>query len=62
MTETKSKRLKRLKARANNLYKEMTRATMDSEEAHARFHKNSTAYAKVLKQIEQELHNEKITK
>jgi hypothetical protein len=59
--DTKSKRIKRLKNRANTLYKEMTRAMADSEEAHSRFHKHSMAYAKVLKQIELEQSNEKTT-
>lgn len=54
----KAKRIERLKRRANTLYKEMTRAMKNSEEAHAHFHKNSMEYAKVLKQIEQEQTNE----
>lgn len=49
-----NKRLKKMKRKANNLYKEMTQALTDAEEAHKRFHSKSTAYAKLLKEIEVE--------
>lgn len=49
------KKIKRLKAKANRLYKEMSRSLKDAEETHAQFHKRSTTYANVLKQIEIEI-------
>jgi len=49
-----NKRLKRMQAKANRIYKEMTTAIRDSDEAHARFHSRSVAYAKLLLEIEAE--------
>ena len=51
----RERKIKRLKAKANRLYKEMTRALRDAEETHAQFHKRSTVYANVLKEIEEEI-------
>ena len=49
-----NKRLKQMQAKANELYKEMTQALKDAEEAHVRFHSRSKAYAELLKKIEYE--------
>jgi hypothetical protein len=47
-----NKRLKVMKERANELYKDMTHAIKDGEDAGLRFHKYSKAYAECLKEIE----------
>ena len=51
--------LEKLKRKANKLYKEMTRALKDTEDAHRRFHKYSGKYAETLKEIEAEVQNPK---
>lgn len=49
-----NKRLIRMQEKANRLYKKMTQALKNAEEAHTQFHKRSATYAKLLKEIEAE--------
>lgn len=49
-----NKRLQKMKRKANRLYKNMTLALKDSEQAHTRFHLMSSQYAKLLLEIEAE--------
>jgi len=58
MTKKKTeyqKKLKRMKIKANKLYKEMTNAIQDINISVENFYKRSNKYAKSLKNIEEEI-------
>ena len=49
------KKLKRMKIKANKLYKEMTIAMKEVNNSAESFYKRSIKYAKLLKKIEEEI-------
>ena len=49
------KKLKRMKIKANKLYKEMTTAMKEVNSSAESFYKRSIKYAKLLKKIEEEI-------
>ena len=49
------KKLKRMKVKANKLYKEMTTAMQEVNISAENFYKRSIKYAKLLKKIEEEI-------
>ena len=54
-TTEHQKKLKRMKMKANKLYKEMTNAIQDINISVENFYKRSNKYAKFLKNIEEEI-------
>lgn len=54
-TTEHQKKLKRMKIKANKLYKEMTTAMKEVNSSAESFYKRSIKYAKLLKKIEEEI-------